>query len=171
MGVGQPCHDGDSLIMVSFSCLWFIHVLTDHEPSALSIYMGLHAMSGQSTCGLPHLPPAYDTLAECSQLTLVHFRFPHDVVTLMECNALSIQQCERVHAALQLESQHWVPSFIYAGIPMDVALELQDIFEAVALLEDTGGSSESERGEASDPHDVFADNSEVEAFIDLTLED
>jgi len=89
----------------------------------------------------------------------------------MERNALSIQQCEQVHAALKLESQRWVPAFIYAGIPMDLALELQDIFERVALFEGTSESSELERGSASDLRDAFADDSEVEGFIDLTLQD
>ena len=135
------------------------------------INMGSHATSGWSTHALPHLPPVQNTVAECSQLTLAHFRFPHDVVTLMERNALSIQQCEQVHAAIQLESQRWVPAFIYAGIPMNVALDLQDIFEAVVLFKGTSESSESGRVSTGDLCDASADDSEVEAFIDLTLQD
>ena len=171
--------------MVTLSSWYVFHVLslftflTDHEPLTLSIYMaptpsinmGPLATSSLSTRGPPHLPPAYNTVVECSQLTLAHFKFPHDAVTLMERNALSIQQCEQVHAALQLESQHWVPAFRYAGIPMDLALDLQDIFESVALLEGTGESSELECGSTSDLRNASADDSEVEAFIDLTLQD
>jgi len=49
-------------------------------------------------------PPTYSSVAECSELTMAHFRFPHEASSLLEQNGCRIKVCEHVHAALQLES-------------------------------------------------------------------
>jgi len=86
----------------------------------------------------------------------------------MEHNGLTIQQCKDVWTALQLESQHWVPAFIYTGIHMEVTLSLQDVFEHAVLFGDSGEVLNSERGsrDGSDTDDCGAEN-----LIDLTLLD
>jgi len=79
-----------------------------------------------------------------------------------------MQQCEDVQMVLQLESQHWVPAFIYAGIHMEVALNLQDIFESAVLFGDTGEVLDSE---CSSRVALHAEDCGADGLINLTLLD
>ena len=115
-------------------------------------------------------PPTYSSVAECSELTMAHFRFPREASSLLEQNGCRIEVCEHVHAALQLESQYWVLAFVRAGVPLSIALDLQDIFENEAIYQEVNdelehrATSESPAGDESDS-DMTFDN-----FIDLTLD-
>jgi hypothetical protein len=109
----------------------------------------------QSTTGLPDSPPpSYDSVAECLLLTLARFRFPYEACSLLELYALTTQTCEDIHTALQLDPEDWLPAFLHAGVPTDLALELCDIFKNDREIEDYHGSDDG-----------------LDGFIDLTLED
>jgi len=110
-------------------------------------------------------------VAPSSGLNLTHFGFPQQASSLLVRNGLVIEVCEHVHAALQLESQYWVPSFVRAGIPLSVALELQDIFENDAISRELDDelarrvvTAESPAGDEHDGDSMFDD------FFDLTLD-
>ena len=102
---------------------------------------------------------------------MAHFGFPQQASNLLVRNGLTIEVCEHVHAALQLESQYWVPSFVRAGIPLSVALDLQDIFENDMISREL--DDEFARRVVmtelltEDEHD---DDTTFDRFFDLTLD-
>jgi hypothetical protein len=85
----------------------------------------------------------------------------------MENNGFMVQICEDIHVALQQESQYWVPSFVHTGVPLDLALELQDIFENEAIY---GDSAEPDSYSASRSEAWYTDE-DTSGIIDLTLDD
>ena len=126
--------------------------------------MGRHGRGARSS-GPDSPPPSYNSVTECSQLTLSRFRFPYEVCELLEFHGLTIQTCEDIHRALQLTPQDWLEAFVRAGVPADLAVELCDIFET----DREGSEIELEEGSPSPSEVAHLNEVEIDNFRNLTL--
>jgi len=81
---------------------------------------------------------------------------------------VTIQVCEDIRAALELESQYWVRTFVQAGISLGLALDLQDAFENDLIY---GASEVSQYSPSSEFRVGRVDELISSEFVDLTLEE